>query len=98
MTVRIPIITRRQAGTILLTTAAAAGIMAIGTMILGRTATVVLSAIVMAVAFTVLEASIRDDVDPATTDLRSDLTANLVAATILAAFLAAVTGDTGYGS
>lgn len=95
---RMPIITRRQAAAILLTTAAAAGIMAFGTLMLGRTAMVVLSALVMTVAFTVLETSIRDDVDPVTTDLRSDLTANLVTATIVAAFLAIVTDGTGYES
>jgi hypothetical protein len=98
MTVRMPTITRGQAGTILLTTAAAAGTMAIGALVLERTAMVLLSAIVMTVAFTVLGASIGDDVEPATTDLRSDLTANLVAATIVAAFLAIVTAGTGYGS
>lgn len=98
MTMQMPTITKRQAATILLTTAAAAGIMAVGALMLGRTAMVVLSALVMTVAFTVLETSIRDDVDPVTTDLRSDLTANLVTATIVAAFLAIVTSGTGYGS
>jgi len=73
---------------------ASAAAMAVGTTLLGRTATVILAALVITIAFTLLEAVIRDDVERTAATIRSDLTSNLIAGSIIAGFLCMTTGIT----
>jgi ABC-type nitrate/sulfonate/bicarbonate transport system substrate-binding protein len=72
--------------------AASAAAMAVGTTLLGRTATVILAALVITIAFTLLEAVIRDDVERTAATTRSDLTSNLIAGSIIAGFLCMASG------
>lgn len=82
----------RKAACVLTVVAASTAAMIAGALILGRTATVLLAAIVMTTAFTVLEATIRDDVPRTPSSTRSDLTTNLIMGSIIAGFLAITTG------